>query len=122
MKKRLFIFAVLAASCSNAVNKPENLIGKDVMADVVADLALNNQMGSLNASGNMETQTIYIFQKHHITSKQFSESYKFYLAKPGSLEQIYDDAQNIIKNKDPEAAEYIKKQQKETQGNPALMR
>lgn len=124
MKKTVFLLmtALMLWACSSPINKPKNLVAEDTMAEIIAELALTDQMSILNASGNMETQTVFVFKKYGITSKQFNDSYKFYLAEPGSLEDIFDEAQEKLKEKDPDAGAYIKKKQKEIQGNPALMR
>lgn len=116
------ILILILLSCSSPVPEPKNLIPKDTMAELIADLAINDQMGILNQQGNMETNTIYILKKHKVNSKQFTESYNYYIANPGTLEDIYNDAQDIIKDKDPEAADFIKKKQKATPGQPALER
>lgn len=118
----LVLIFLLALSCSSPVIKPEKLIPEDTMSEIVAELVLNDQMGSLNPSGNMETQTIYILQQAGVQPKDFTESYKYYLATPGKLESIYEDAQTIIKDKDPAAEAYINKKLKESQANPALAR
>lgn len=122
MKKTVFLFVLMFFSCSSPINKPKNLVPEDTMAEIIADLALTDQMSFLNAAGNMETQTVFLFNKYGVTSRQFSDSYKYYLADPDSLEKIFSEAQENIKQKDPEAEAYIEKKQKEIQGNPALMR
>lgn len=110
-------------ACSSPVDAPRNLIPKDQMASLLADLAINDQMYILNQSGNMEASTIYILKKYKITSRQFMDSYRYYIANPSQLEAIYSDAQDMIKDKDPEAADYIKNKQKENPGMlPAYMR
>lgn len=112
MKKAVFLFVLMLCACSSPINKPKNLVPEDTMAEIIAELALSDQMSFLNASGNMQTQTLFLFNKYGITSKQFSDSYKYYLADPGSLEKIFDEAQENIKEKDPEAKAYIEKNKK----------
>lgn len=123
MKKIIPFFVVLLLlACSKPVHEPKNLIPKDKMAEVIAEFALNDQMGILNQSGNMETNSIYILKKYKIDSKAFTESYKYYLASPSDLEDIYNDAQDILKDKDPEAKAYIEKKLKDNKGIPSFAR
>lgn len=121
--KNLGAFLLLVAvACSSPIEEPPNLISEEKMANLIAEFALNEQMGAINPSGNMETNTIYILKKHGVTGKQFSDSYKFYLASPSKIENIYDDAQDIIKEKDPEAEKFIEKKLKENKGVPNFAR
>lgn len=92
------------------------------MAEVVADLALGDQMSYLNETGSMEQNTIFIFKKHKISSKDFMESYKYYLSKPNEMESIYADAQDIVATKDPEAKAYIEKKLNQTTEQPTMAR
>ena len=110
MKNLILLFTIFAiVGCSKPIDEPKNLIPKDKMSEMVADFAMADQMSFLNQTGNLETQTRYILKKHNVTAKQFSESYKYYLSSPSSLDKIYDDAQEIIINKDPDAEKYIDK-------------
>lgn len=109
-------------SCSETIDKPKNLVSKNTMAEVVADLALGDQMSYLNETGSMEQNTIFIFKKHKISSKDFMESYKYYLSKPNEMESIYADAQDIVATKDPEAKAYIEKKLNQTTEQPTMAR
>ena len=85
--RKLFpvILMLVLMACSKPLNEPKNLIPKDKMAEMIADFAINDQMGILNQSGNMETNSIYILKKYNTDSKGFNESYKYYLASPSDL-------------------------------------
>ncbi len=109
--KRIILLTIILVftACSDAVDKPKDLLGKDKMSEIIADFAVTDQMGMLNQKGNMETETRFILKKHNATAKQFSDSYEFYLSKPATLEKIFDNAQDIIKEKDPDAAKFIEK-------------
>lgn len=76
---------------------------------MIADFALGDQLNFLNQSGNLEVQTRYILKQHEVTAKQFTDSYKYYLTAPRTLENIYEDAQEIILEKDPEGEKFINK-------------
>lgn len=113
--KRLSFFLVLMlvlGSCQEAkpVNAPQQLISQDKMAELIAEFAVNDQLHNLNAKGNMEQSTRFILKQHQVTAQQFSESYQYYLSSPRKLESILKEAQDIIKQKDPEAEQYIEQQ------------
>lgn len=118
MKRLILCLACALVACTSVIEKPKNLIPEDTMAKIIAELAIADQMSYLNEMGNMETQTIYIFQQHHITGTQFVESYKFYLTEIGVMDAIYREAQEIIIRKDPETKSILKKKQKETLQTP----
>lgn len=121
MKQFTLLFLILGIiSCSNPIEKPQNLIPKDTMAEVIAELAINDQMSYLNETGNMESQAIYIFQKYKITGKQFMESHKFYLSEIGVMEHIYQKAQDFIIKKDPNSKLFFEKKNKDTLQKPIV--
>lgn len=115
MKRMLLLFVLVLFSCkdSKPINTPKNLIDQDKMAAVIADFAINEQMGMINASGNLDISSRYILKKHGITAKQFTESYEFYLTSPDTVRDILDNAQEILKSQHPEAEQFIEKKLKE---------
>lgn len=117
MKNLVMFFSLLAFfSCSKLLNEPKNLVPKEIMAKALADLAVSDQLGYLGQPGNMEIQTKYILKKYGITGKSFTDSYKYYLSTK-DLPGIYNDAQDFVKDKDPDAAAYIKKRLDEEKRN-----
>ena len=113
MKKLQILALSVLLSCSGTIPKPENLIPEGEMSSIIADFAINDQMGLLNQQGDMQQQGLFILQQHRISQEQFLESHRYYLTKPWKLEKIYSDAQDIILSKDPEAKAYIEKKTKE---------
>lgn len=108
MRKLIPIFLIFSLiSCSKLLNEPKNLVPKDKMSQIIAELAISDQLSYVNNPGNMETQTRYILKKYGTTGTAFTESYKYYLSTK-DLYEIFDDAQDIIKDKDPKAEDYIK--------------
>lgn len=112
----ILILSLLVA-CSDTVNRPKNLVDKETMSKIIADFAINDQMGTLNQKGNLETSSRYILKKYKIKGKDFSDSYTFYLSEPKTLEKILKKSQDIIKEKDPAAATYIKDRIKKEKHN-----
>ncbi len=117
MKKILFLFWLTAlVSCGDVINQPKNLLSQDQMAEVIAELAVNDQLSMLTPNFKMSEQTTYIFNKEKIKAKDFTESYKYYLAK-GKMDKILDQAQKDIVKMDPKAKEYINKKR---EGQPSV--
>lgn len=116
MKVFLFLILIILSSCKQALEKPKNLLSEKEMSSLVADFALADQMSFAAPTANMEIQTRYILKQHKIMAKDFQESYSYY-AGTNKLEKIFNDAQDIVVEKDPKAKDYITKKLKE---NPLL--
>ena len=117
----LMIFSFLIMSCSQLIDEPKNLIPKDKMSEIIAEFAMNEQIGNINPQTDMENATRFTLKKYKIKGNDFSESYKYYTA-TGDLEKILNNAQEIILEKDPAAKMYIEKKLKETKNVPAFAR
>ena len=59
MKKLIFIFVLLfVVSCGgDYIDKPKNLVPKDQMAEIMVDLAINDQATFLYPNSNLEAGT-----------------------------------------------------------------
>lgn len=108
----LITLLLLLFSCSDIMEKPENLVEPDTMSEIIAEFALSNNLHLMNVKGNVEVSTKYILDQHKIKGKDFTESYSYYLSKPKQLERIFDKAQEIITKKDPKAKDFIKEKTK----------
>lgn len=120
-KIAIVLFSFLMVACTELINKPKNLIPKDMMSEVLADFAMNEQLTMIDQSLNLDNATRYTLQQKKIKGNDFVESYKYYTAS-GEIEQILDDAQEIIINKDPAAKIYIEKKLKDNKNVPAFAR
>ncbi|MGC4129641.1 MAG: DUF4296 domain-containing protein [Bergeyella sp.] len=113
MRKLIVFFVFLGlVSCSQIVERPEHLISEKKMAEAVAELAISDQLMIVDSGININDQTAAVFNKLKIKPKDFSESYRYYIA-TGKIEKIFDRAQEIIIEKDPGAKKYIEKKEKE---------
>jgi hypothetical protein len=117
----LIIFSLLLFSCSELIDEPRNLVAKDKMSQVIADFALNEQLGAVVPNINLDNATRYTLKKYQIKGDDFSKSYTYYIA-TGEMEKILIDAQEIIINIDPAAKLYIEKRIKENKNVPAFAR
>lgn len=104
----VLLFSMMA--CSELVEKPKNLVTKDQMAILMAEMSINDQSYLFNPKDQREGETKYILNKHKVSSEAFTNSYTYYLA-TGETDDVIDRAQNIILSKDPKLKEYIQKKE-----------
>lgn len=110
MKKFIGFFIFLFVfSCTEYVDKPKNLVSKSTMAEIIAEMAINDQIMFLYPGKSLESETRFILKSHNIRTADFVESYKYYVIKQ-EMRGIVEDAQEILKDKDPKAAEKIEKE------------
>lgn len=108
MKKLIFIFVLICLfSCSEYIDKPKNLIDKDKMSEIIADLAINDQVIYLYPGTNLESGTRFILKNHKVKTEDFVASYRYYIVKQ-KMTGIVEDAQKIILEKDPKSEKIIK--------------
>jgi len=108
MKKLIFIFVLMCLfSCSEYIDKPKNLIDKDKMSEIIADLAINDQVTYLYPGTNLESGTRFILKNHQVKTEDFVASYRYYIVKQ-KMTGIVEDAQKIILEKDPKSEKIIK--------------
>lgn len=118
MKNLIFIFVLLGLfSCGDYIDKPKNLIDKDIMAEIIADLAINDQAIFVYPDKNMEAGTRAVLKSHKVKPDDFVNSFKYYVIKE-EMEGITNDAQEILLKKDPKADKYVKEKLKQ---NGAVM-
>lgn len=122
MKKIICLFALACLfSCSDYVDKPKNLVSEEKMAEILADLAVNDQATFMFPNTNLEAGTRFILKAHNIKADDFVESCKYYLVKQ-KMEGIADDAQEILLKKDPKADKYVKDKLKQGGNLPSFAR
>ena len=106
MKKGVlfFILISLILSCKEeVVKKPENLIEKEIMVDVMYDLALLEAIKyqSPNApQAHKINPDEYIYKKYKIDSAQFVQSNMYYASDYKEYKKMYDQINSrLVKNK-----------------------
>ncbi len=114
----MFLFLV---SCSEYVDKPKNLLDKSTMSEIMADLAVNDQITTTFQGKNLESGTRYILKNHHVKADDFVESYKYYVA-TGKMNKIVENAQEILLEKDPKAKGFVKSKSAPNANLPKLER
>lgn len=122
MRKAISIFILLCMfSCIDYIDKPKNLVDKDTMAEILADLAVNDQATYMYQGKNMESGTRFVLKSHHVKPDDFVESYKYYVVK-NKLKGIADEAQKILLEKDPKAEKYVDEKMEKNQNVPSFAR
>ena len=95
MKRVLYSFLMLSLviSCNEKViEKPENLIPRDKMVDILFDMALINAGKAIDPNVMEQNQVepmSYVYTKYEIDSAQFVSSDLYYAAIPLEYEAIY---------------------------------
>lgn len=117
----LFLLSLFMLGCSELIDPPKNLVPKDTMAELLAEFAVNEQLGMVVSNVNLDNATRFALQQKKVKGNDFVESYKYYTA-TGDIEKIMTQAQKIILNKDPAAKEYIEKKIKENKNVPPFVR
>ena len=114
--------AIFTLSCTEAIEKPKDILSQEKMSEIIADFAINEQSYTIGGNINTENATRFILKKYNIKGQLFTDSYKYYLTDPDTMKEILDEAQKIIVSKDPNAEAFINKKLKENSGIPAQAR
>ena len=78
---------------NNSVEKPNNLIGKDKMVDILYDISLLEAIKNQNINGGLSTKigNEYIYKKYKIDSIQFVKSNKYYAANIEEYKKMFEE-------------------------------
>ncbi|ROI11928.1 DUF4296 domain-containing protein [Epilithonimonas hominis] len=114
--------AIFTLSCTEAIEKPKDILSEEKMSEIIADFAINEQSYTIGGNINTENATRFILKKYNIKGQLFTDSYKYYMTDPDTMKEILDEAQKIIVSKDPNAEAFINKKLKENSGIPAQAR
>lgn len=128
MKREVYIFILgllsLAACADNVVEKPENLIPKDVMVDVYYDISILNGLKSTGADKleriDLDPDT-FLFEKYGIDSTQLAKSSIFYTSNATlQLEMFTEVEVRLQRLKDTIDARREREQKRKTNNKPKL--
>ncbi|MCJ8152587.1 DUF4296 domain-containing protein [Chryseobacterium sp. SSA4.19] len=123
MKKIIFIcMLIFMVSCGGSyIDKPKNLVSKDQMAQILADLTINDQATFMYPNANLEAGTRYVLKSHNVKPQDFIDSFKYYVIKE-KMNGIAEEAQRIVLEKDPKADQYVKDELKKNGNIPNITR
>lgn len=120
MKKILPFLIVLAifASCEKELaKKPDRLIEKDKMVDIIYDLTLLGVMRNQNAvllDSFKNNSNQYIYKKHKIDSIQFAQSNIYYAADFKEYKKMYEQVKLRLEKNKKLAEAAVKAEKKKT--------
>ncbi|MCX2678812.1 DUF4296 domain-containing protein [Galbibacter sp. EGI 63066] len=95
----LWVFVLLVACGEDMVEKPDNLISKEVMKDIYYDIAILNAAKSTGRN-KLEEKNInpdeYIYEKYNIDSVQLSKNSIYYTSKPTVQLEIFTEVEERL--------------------------
>lgn len=93
MKKLALIIVLFVFSCqNNGVEKPDNLIEKDKMVDILYDVSLLEAVRSQGINGGVTNKEIndFVKRKYNVDSTQFVKSNRYYAADVEEYKEMYE--------------------------------
>jgi len=97
----LILFSLLACN-ENPVSTPDNLLGEDVMVDILYDIALlqaaDGYVPEKLASNNIKTNS-FIYEKYKIDSLTYYQNHKYYAADVKLYKKMYKKVIDRIEQK-----------------------
>lgn len=101
--------AILLASCGEKLlEKPEDLIPKDKMINILKDITILNSARSTSITVLHDSKiepTTFVFSKYGIDSLQFVTSDKYYASLPKEYEAMYVEIEKQLENEKEEMSE-----------------
>ena len=112
---------VLVISCNtNSVQKPDNLIARDKMTDILYDMSILEAIKSQNINGGIASKKAneYIYKKYKIDSIQYLKSNKYYASNIEEYKKMLDKVKEKLSNETIKNDAEIKKSGKAVPVNP----
>ena len=88
----ILLLSILVSCGEEVVEKPENLIAKDQMTEIIYDLAILNAARKTNPRylEELDIESMpFIYEKYGVDSTQFARSDLYYASVPEEYESIY---------------------------------
>ena len=121
---RLFVILILISACKgiDKPDKPDNLLSKQEMVNVLIDLSLISSAKGVNKKtleNNVSSPKAFIYKKHHIDSLQFALSNQYYAYNSEVYTEILNhvsDSLNTLKDiyQEKENEELMKRREKDS--------
>lgn len=101
MKKIVFILFVISftmVSCKNEIiEKPNNLIEKDKMKEIIYDLAiLEAARNQGSATQNYPKASVFLKQKYKVDSLTFAQSTQYYASDIKEYKKMYEEVKKRL--------------------------
>lgn len=100
---------------NNSVEKPDNLIPKEKMVDILYDISLIEAIKNQNINGGLSSKTAneYIYKKYKIDSLQFVKSNKYYVSNIEEYKKMFEEIKTRLAKETTTAEKEMKKNGKE---------
>ncbi len=85
----LLSFLLVACSSDEATRIPDSVLSKEKMAEVLVDVHLLEAALATGSVGENGVSPTDLLKRHHVTKKQYDESFYFYSQNPLLLGEIY---------------------------------
>jgi len=116
--KKYFLLLIgfsFLVSCDDKVEKPDNLIEKEKMDDIIYDLTILQAMrGSFQArldSSNVNPAN-YVYKKYNIDSAQFVNSNRYYASDVAAYNRMYNRVNERLTANKVKADTIVKREEK----------
>jgi hypothetical protein len=114
MKKIIVIVCCIfsAIGCNtNSVEKPDNLIPKEKMVDILYDISLIEAIKNQNIEGGLSSKTAndYIYKKYKVDSIQFVKSNKYYVSNMEQYKKMFEEVKARLAKETAKAEAEMKK-------------
>ena len=99
MRNIIFILLILfvSVSCELSNKKPDNLIVKEQMENIIFDILILNAINTNSLMSKMEViGDEFIFDRYSVDSIQFYESEIYYSKRPRDHSEIYSNVKRRI--------------------------
>ena len=100
MSNRFILIGLLLAfiGCNHTIDKPDNLIEKDKMIDILYDISLLEAIKSQNISGGISNKNAntYLYKKYKIDSIQFAQSNKYYASDIEEYKKMFEEVKSRL--------------------------
>lgn len=123
MKKIIVLFfcIFLTFSCNNSVvEKPDNLIDKDTMIDILYDISLLEAIKNQNINGGISSKSSneYIYRKYKVDSVQLVKSNKYYASNLEEYKKMFDKVKERLNKETLKVDGTMKKNGEQVPPNP----
>lgn len=94
----LFLLIFCSISCNNSIiKKPDNLIERDQMVNIIYDLSILEGMKSANSAGKIyPTATQFLKKKYKIDSLTYAKNSHYYSSDLKEYKKMFDEVKQRI--------------------------
>ena len=99
-------FLIFFAACNEEIQKPENLIPKQEMQDIIKEIYLYKQMRNYRLAPNLPAPpktNLAILQKHGVTLEQFQQSYQYYVINNAAYDEFLEEIKLDLEKELPDS-------------------